>query len=157
MLGIILLVVGIIGLVKGKISVTKNRELRRPASIFVCLLFIAPFPLQFLAGLFLGVQAVAEGRQNVDHLKDQAWMLELGILGVCFLVGMILAFVLAKPKIPDAPRSRRDYDNEEDDRPRRRRPVADDLDDEEDDRPRRRRPDDDDRPRRRDDLDERAR
>lgn len=160
MLGIILLIVGIIGLIKGKISVTRTKELRRPGSIFVSLLFIAPFPLQILVGAAMGVQAAAEGKQNIDDLQSKATMIGLAIFGICLVTGLILAFVLAKPKVPDArKRKRADYDDF-DDRPRARRSD----DDADEDRPRRRRSarsndddDEDDRPRRQDDLDDRSR
>jgi len=144
MLGIILLIVGIIGLIKGKIGVTRTKELRRPASILVSLLFIAPFPLQILVGAGMGAQAVVDGEQDIELLKAKTSRIGLVIFLICFLAGLGLAFVLAKPKIQDAPkRKSADYDDF-DDRPTRPRSTENDADR-------------DDRPRRRDELDDRPR
>jgi hypothetical protein len=158
MLPIIMLVIGIIALVVGRISVTSTKELRRPASIFVGLIFIAPFPLSFLIGFMMGLDAAGKGKQlDPKEIESELQTIALIIVGVCFLLGLILSFALAKPK--QKPKKRRrdvDYDDYEDDRPRR--PRRDEREDDEDyeDRPRRVRRDDEDddrpRPRRRDDY-----
>lgn len=177
MCDIIFLIVGIIILIKGRFSVTKTKEIRRPGSIFVGLLFIAPFPLSFLVGAILAANAIAGGQDPGAVAEDTKTLRVVGAIIVlcCVIAGLVLAFVLAKPKsdpLPrkrpardyddyeDSPRRRRSAEDDEEDRPRRRKRADEAAEDEEDDRPsRRKRDDDDDRPRRRprDDFDDRAR
>jgi hypothetical protein len=96
MLAIALLIIGIIGFVKGRISVTSKRELRGGGLYAVATLFCLPLPLSFLAGVAAGA-AAASGGKPVD---DQAilWLSVAAVWGP-ILVAFILAFALAKPKV----------------------------------------------------------
>jgi hypothetical protein len=96
MLAIALLIIGIIGFVKGRISVTKNRELRGGGMYAVATLFCLPLPLSFLIGLALGAQAASSGKQ-----VDQQTVLIAGLAATWapIVVAFILAFAMAKPKV----------------------------------------------------------
>ena len=97
MLAIALLIIGIIGFVKGRISVTSKRELRGGGLYAVATLFCLPFPLAFLAGVIAGASAASSGTPvDRDALSKVALALTWGPI----LVAFILAFVLAKPKAP---------------------------------------------------------
>lgn len=136
---IIMLIVGIVGLVKGRISVTGTKEIRRPASIFISLLFMAPLPLSIIATVVLSAMAVAKangGQPNLQELESTANILSAVIFFGCLILALVLSFALAKPKemvrksvdqddYDDAPRKKREYDDE-DDRPRRRPSRNDD-------------------------------
>lgn len=96
LLTIALLVIGIIGFVKGRISVTKNRELRGGGLYAVATLFCLPLPLSFLVGIALGAQAVSAGKT----LDDQTVLIAgLAATWGPILVAFILAFAMAKPKV----------------------------------------------------------
>ena len=98
MLAIICLVIGIIGFVKGKISVTGSKELRGGPMYLVATLFCLPLPLSFLAGIILGVTA---GPNGVDASTVNTVSLMTSI--VPLIVAGILAFALAKPKLAPPP------------------------------------------------------
>ena len=96
MLAIALLIIGIIGFVKGRIGVTRNRELRGGGMYAVATLFCLPLPLSFLVGMALGAQAVSSGRP-----VDQQTVLIAGVAATWapIVVAFILAFAMAKPKV----------------------------------------------------------
>lgn len=96
LLTIALLVIGILGFVKGRISVTKNRELRGAGMYAVATLFCLPLPLSFLVGLALGAQAVAAGKA-VD--EQTVLLASIAATWGPVVVAFILAFAMAKPKI----------------------------------------------------------
>ena len=96
MLAIILLIIGIIGFVKGRISVTSKRELRGGGLYAVATLFCLPLPLSFLVGMVAGVAAGSSGKA-VDE-KTLTLVAAVAAWGP-ILVAMILAFALAKPKV----------------------------------------------------------
>ena len=101
MLAIILLIIGIIGFVKGRISVTSKRELRGGGLYAVATLFCLPLPLSFLAGAVAGAASVSSGKAVDD--QTLIW-LSVAVVWVPVLVAFILAFALAKPKVqPLAP------------------------------------------------------
>src|SRR4051794_27519082 len=96
MLGIALLVVGIIGFVKGRINVTKHKELRGPPMYLVCTMLCLPLPLSFVIGMVAGASAAANHRPvDMDSLN----MIAGGINLVLIVTAVILMFALAKPKI----------------------------------------------------------
>lgn len=93
---IALLVVGIIGFVKGRINVTKTKELRGGAMYFVATLCCLPLPLAFLIGMYLGADAAKNGTTvDNDSLRLIAGGLTIGI----FIVALVLLFALATPKL----------------------------------------------------------
>ena len=97
MLQIIILIIGILGFVKRRISVTKHRELRGGPMFAVATLFCLPLPLSFLIGAALGVQAAAGGRKVDDNTILFA---SLAATWGPVLVAFIIAFAMAKPKLP---------------------------------------------------------
>lgn len=96
MLQLICMVIGIIGLVKGKVSVSKTKELRGGPLYLVCGLFIAPLPLSFIAGLILGATG---GASTQEQLEKNAMLIGLIVGIVPLIAGIVLAFVMAQPKI----------------------------------------------------------
>lgn len=95
MLQIALLVIGIIGLVKGRIAVTKTKELRGTGLYIVSALFIAIFPLSFVAGFILGAMRAG---QNSSKTGNLALGLDLAITGGLLLIAFVTAFAMATPK-----------------------------------------------------------
>src|SRR4051794_34904598 len=97
MVQIIALIVGIIGFAKRRINVSKTRELRGGGTYLVASLFSLPLPLSFVVGAVLGANAAAAGRK-----VDQDTLLYAGLLSTWgpVAVALVLAFVLAKPKVP---------------------------------------------------------
>jgi hypothetical protein len=97
-LTIVCLIIGIVGFVKGRINVTKKRELRGAPMYIAAALFCLPLPLSFLVGVAIAAHAAARGVP-----VDQSSLLPLGIAATWgpILVALILGFTLSKPK--DAP------------------------------------------------------
>jgi hypothetical protein len=95
MLAIILLIVGIVGFVKGRINISKTRELRGGGMYAVCTLFCLPFPLTLFLGFLIGIRAGTTGTP-ID--QNQIMMANLGGGLIPIIIGIILAYVLAKPK-----------------------------------------------------------
>jgi hypothetical protein len=95
MAAIIALIIGIIGFVKGRIGVSKARELRGGAMYLVAAIFCLPLPLSFLVGLVMA--AINSGRPVP---MDSSRVLLAGALctWVPILAGVVLAFILARPK-----------------------------------------------------------
>ncbi|HEY2586903.1 MAG TPA: hypothetical protein VGI81_14250 [Tepidisphaeraceae bacterium] len=95
MVGIIALIIGIVGFAKGRIGVSKARELRGSGMYLVATLFCLPLPLSLLVGLVLG--AINAGRPTP---LEPSKILLAGALctWVPILAGVVLAFVLSKPK-----------------------------------------------------------
>jgi uncharacterized membrane protein len=149
MLEIIMLVMGIVVLVRGRLSLSKKKEVRGPIARLVGLIMIAPVPI------VLGYAAVT-GKGAGDGPFGELFVIELGAVLACFILALILAYANAELKEDQHRVDRRRgpvYDDDYDDR-RERHPEDDDYDDrqrEEDyhERPRRRDDEYDDRDRRR--------
>jgi len=151
-LEILCIVYGIITLVKGKFPVGKTKEVRGVPAYLIGLILLSVIPVAVVVAIIMNWDDIAQGKQP-DPFKFEAKNVLPDVIGVfgCGGLALVIALMTAKPKEQD--RRQRDYDDYDDDRPRR---IRDDYDD----RPRRRRDDyddADDRPRRRDDLDDRAR
>ena len=95
-LTIILLILGILGFVKGRINVSKNRELRGGGMYAVATLFCLPLPLSFLLGMVLVANTAGSGRP-VD--RNTILIADLVSVWGPLVVALILAFTLAKPKL----------------------------------------------------------
>jgi hypothetical protein len=100
MIPIALLVIGILGFVKRRINVTGKRELRGSGMYIVATLFCLPLPMSFLVGFIYGTMQ-ASGGKKID--PDVVLMLSGIFVWAPFILAMILAFVLAKPKLAPAP------------------------------------------------------
>lgn len=93
---IVLLVLGILSFVKGRISVSKHKELRGGGMYVSATLFCLPLPLTFLVAFALDASN-ALTQQPVPVGGRTAAVLNLLCLWVPFLAGTVLAFVLARP------------------------------------------------------------
>ncbi len=148
MLEIAMLVMGIVVLVRGRMSLSKTKEVRGSIARVVGLIMIAPVPI-------VVVYALATGKGAEDGPFGQLFVIELGAVLACFVLALIVAYSNAELKEDRSRGSRRRdpiCDDDYDDRRRERGSRDDDYDD--------RRRDDDyhERPRRRDeDYDDRDR
>jgi hypothetical protein len=152
-----LAIFGLIALVKGKMTVSKNKVVVGVPARLLGLLALIPLPA---ALLFVLLYVASQGGQINDDDKWTVTGIEAGtVILIAILVFAIAAAVGITPEevkrrerrasgrydyddegdeLDDRPRKRRrrDEDEEDDDRPRKRRDR--DEDDEEDDRPRKR-------------------
>ena len=159
-LEILSVVYGILTLVRGRFALGTNREVRGAPAYVIGVVLLATIPVAVLAAIVLNFDDIVKGNQAALNNVNAKTILPdaIGVVG-CWGTALIIAFATARPKVNERRSVTPDYDDYDDDLPRRR---GGDYDDETDDRPRRRRPadeydDEDDRPRRRDDLDDRAR
>lgn len=145
------LVFGIIVLVRGRVPLSANKEVRGAPAYLVGLLLAAVFPLALLIGLVVGFQRAQNGQPvNIQQPDLSLVLIDVGVVAGCGITALVIALATAQPKKNKRRRRAQeedydDYDREEDDehdRPRRRR--YDELEDEEGDRPRRRARDEDD-------------
>jgi hypothetical protein len=175
-LEVLSVVFGIMTLVRGRFSLNKNKEVRGPWAYVIGVVLLATIPVAVVAAVILNFDALFQpGGPQPFQLGKLDWRTMLpdaiGVVG-CWGTALLIAAIKGEPKIDERRRLGDDeYDDYDDDRPRRRSRYDDDDDvprrrradayDDDDDRPRRRRyeddDDEDDRPRRRDDLDDRAR
>ncbi len=95
LLAIICLVIGIVGFVKGRMNISKRKELRGGALYVVCTLLCLPLPLSFLVGMIIGAMAAANGTEPDEKTIGIASVVV--VLGPIF-GGIILAFAKATPK-----------------------------------------------------------
>jgi len=150
-IGIGMIIAGILALVRGRLQLSNNKAVQGPWAYLLGVALLTPLPLGFLAALIYTLLNVDPNRpdQVEKWTKDHSTTLDLIVLGVEIGLGLIIVIIAASLAKPLARRGRsrvsNDYDDYEEDRPRRRRPR--DEYDYEEDRPRRRR----------DDLDDRAR
>ena len=107
MLAIALLIIGIIGFARGRIGVTPRRELRGRGLYTVATLFCLPLPMAFLSGLVAGLVATSTGRQ-VD--EGTLARFALAVTWGPIVLAFILAFALAKPKLPPAQSAPRGFE-----------------------------------------------
>lgn len=155
-LGIGLIVAGIIGLVKGRLNISKKKAVQGGAARILGVALLTPLPLGFLAATVYTITQVDPNRpdqaqQWAQNNNTTITLIWAGVeIGLAVLI-IIIAALIATPITDDSRRKKArvaDYDDEqEDDRPHGRRSR-----DEDDDLPRRRDEDDDDR-RRDDDTD----
>jgi len=168
-LEILSVVYGIMTLVRGRFSLSKHKEVRGVPAYVIGVILLATIPVAVVAAIILNFDDLMKGGGQQPFQMNAKSVLPdvIGVVG-CWGTALIIAFIKAKPKVDERRRWADDeYDDYDDDRPRRRRQLDDD-----DTRSRRRRPADDydDRPRRshrdydddegrprRDDLDDRAR
>ena len=97
MVGIICLIIGIVGFVKGRINVSRRRELRGAGMYIVATLFCLPLPLSFLVGVCIGVIHAAN---RTPTPVDPSTILIANVASAWLPLGVaiILAFAMAKPK-----------------------------------------------------------
>jgi hypothetical protein len=136
-----LFVLGIIGLSRGKVSLTRTRIVTGTPARIIGAIFLVPLPVYVLINVIAGVSMFGADNAKPDPAVAAGVgivaLLGVGIIILCLIVGTVLAIVYAEPVVT----KRKIRYDDDDDRPRRRR-ARDDDDDE--DRPRRRARDDDD-------------
>ena len=95
-----MLVMGILALVRGKVSLTRNRIVTGTPARTIGVILILPLPLALASGFVLGIILVAQAGgappQQADLVK-YALPLELGIVLLCFVVALIIALINARP------------------------------------------------------------
>jgi hypothetical protein len=102
-IAIICLIIGVLGFVKGRINVSKKRELRGAPMYIVATLFCLPLPLSFLAGVAVGAAHAAQGTPI-----DQSTLVIIGAVttGAPLVLALVLGFALSTAKdAPAAPRA----------------------------------------------------
>jgi uncharacterized membrane protein YozB (DUF420 family) len=98
-LGIVMLVSGIRFLVRGKIRVGRDKEVRGASLVLVALFLMLPLPVSFGYGFVEGWRAAEQGLTPEAFLREnQARMIlvELGIYVVCGLLALIFTFAGAQ-------------------------------------------------------------
>jgi hypothetical protein len=95
MVGIICLIIGILGFVKGRINVSARRELRGSGMYIVATLFCLPLPLSFLIGAAISAMNAANPKPGVS---SSVFAIAAACTWLPILLGIILAFVMATPK-----------------------------------------------------------
>jgi hypothetical protein len=134
---IALIVLGIYGLIKGRIPISKTRVVEGTPARLLALLGFVPLPLAFLlVALVLGTKIARGGQVNEDSARTTGIIIEVAVVIGTLLVFYVLGFVLATDPT-------RKVSEDWEDRPRRSRRARDDEEEEDEDRPRRRRRDDD--------------
>jgi hypothetical protein len=134
-----LIIAGILALVRGKMTVSKNKVATGSPAYIGGVIMLLPIPLAFVLVLAYGI-LMASRRGNVDEaqLRTPAIIIEISTLAACFIAAMVIGAVYGKPPVQEKRRKRRDpdedYDDEDLDRQARRRRR--DSDDDEDDEPR---------------------
>src|SRR5262245_56672040 len=103
-----MLVGGIVLLAVGKFPLG-NRVSEGVGPRLAGLVLLLPLPLAFGIGMIIGANMAARGvRIDQTELALKFAPLELGIIGVCFIVA--LAIVLGTAKVPQRRRRADDYD-----------------------------------------------
>jgi hypothetical protein len=145
-LEIALAVIGVMALIRGKMTLSKAKVVHGIPARLLGLLALTPLPVVLVVGV--GYVALSDPKDPEQFAEDNKWTLiaiEAGVvIAIAALVAVIGFSFATDPEEPPRRRVRDDYDDEyeDDDRPRRKtRAGRDDPDDEYDDRPRRRRDD----------------
>jgi hypothetical protein len=155
-----MLIAGIVALVRGEFSWTRNKVVRGAAARVVGALLLLPLLLAFTVGVAIVSIHTANGRPpNDPSLRATLGFTEAASIILFFVIAILIAAIYAEPLEPEL-HSRRNEDFEDEDdrprprsRPRPRRAPRYEFE-QEDDLPSRRRhryEDDEDRPRRPDD------
>jgi hypothetical protein len=97
-----LMVMGIIALVKGKLTLTKNRVVHGTPARLLAILTFLPMPLAFASGVTYGVYLVAQGREvTEDSVRYTMIGVEVGILVLCIVALYAIGWKLAGPPTAD--------------------------------------------------------
>lgn len=109
MCGIIMLIFGIIALVKGQFSLKRNRVVDGVPARIIGVILMLPFPLSFCIGFGIGVIAGVQ-QKKLDPLSLVP--IDLGLVAICLIAALGLAFATAHP--PRKKRLRRREEEYED-------------------------------------------
>lgn len=100
-----LIVMGIIALVKGKLTLSKTRVVYGTPARMLAIIAFLPIPLSIVGGLAIGVFYASQGKPvTPESLRVPAILMELGVLVVCivamYAIGWSLAGPAEPPKLP---------------------------------------------------------
>lgn len=138
---IAMIIIGLLALVRGRMTISKSKVVTGAAARLLGLVALTPLPVALAAvGLYVAAAGgAADPERFVEDKRVTITLIEAGVvIGIAILVFGIGA-AIGRP-----PEPARSDDDEEYDRPRKRRDRDDDTDDEYDDRPRKRRRQDED-------------
>jgi hypothetical protein len=95
-----MLIMGILALVRGKISLTRNRVVTGTPARVIGVVLVLPLPLALVSGFVLGIVLVALSGgappKQADLVK-YALPLEVGIVLLCGLAAVIIGATQARP------------------------------------------------------------
>lgn len=95
---IVLLVVGIMALVKGKLTLSKKHVLYGTPARLVGLIGMAPLPLSFAGGMAIGIYYAAQGKPfDVGTHYGKLALMEIGILISCVVAMYAIGARFAGP------------------------------------------------------------
>jgi hypothetical protein len=98
----IMFVIGLVGVVKGKVSLTRTRiAIGAPARGAAAVMLI-PLPVGIIAEAFMGLALFGTISQKNEDPKlaaigSGAYLIEIAVTLVCFLVAIVICAVTAKP------------------------------------------------------------
>ena len=126
---IAMLIVGLLALVRGKLTISKNKVVTGTAARLLGLLALTPLPVALAAvGLYVAVSGVGDPERFVEDNKLTLALIEAGVvIGIAILVFGIGA-AIGKPPETEKKYRDEDYEDGEDDRPRRRARRDEDQD-----------------------------
>lgn len=103
MIQLVCLIVGIVALVRGKLAMTKHKELRGKPLYLAATLLIVPLPISFLFGLVYGAMVATSGG-NVDTESPVFMIMAVGISWLPIVAAFIIGFTASVPKLaPNTP------------------------------------------------------
>jgi len=109
-----LLIGGLVALVTGKVSLTKNLVVHGAMARVVGAILMLPIPLALGCGILLGVVMAAQGGKSMDDIRIYAAILDVGITVGCILLAVIVAAMSPKSKPAKKRRPDDDYDDNRD-------------------------------------------
>ena len=125
-MAIAMLVFGIIALVRGQFTLTRNKVVTGVPARIIGFILLLPLPLMLASGLLIGIVFGIQGKQpRMQDIQGTAVLLEIGIILGRMLIAVVIAAVTARP-----PKRRRMPDDLDEDYDRRFR-----EEDRRDDRP----------------------
>src|SRR5690349_8225720 len=101
-LEIAMLVWGIIALVKGKLKISKTKEVRGAKARLLGVVLVLPLPLAMMAGFVIGFTAARNGAVNMDSLKWTLIGVEAGIVLTCLALAVVGGMVMGQPPVEAA-------------------------------------------------------
>jgi hypothetical protein len=123
-----MLIFGIISLVTGKFTLTRNKVVYGTPARMVGLILVMPLPILVIVGVMLGFGLLAQGKQlteaEMKQLTTTGMIIGAVVILACFVAAIAVAAAYGEPARPAAvPRDRADGR----DRERRDRDYDDDL------------------------------
>ena len=102
-----LFVMGVIALVKGKLTLSKTRVVYGTPARLLAIIAFLPLPLAFSAGVVYGVILAAQGREvTIDSVGPTMIGIEVAILVACIAAMYGIGWAIAKPAADVEPTGR---------------------------------------------------